>query len=83
MATVLLAHSCPAVRAGIRGALAQVQGVELVAEASDGEEALRLVQEKQPDIVLLVWRGEEIARLERWWEDVGSKVVELSHGTRT
>ena len=53
MTTMLLAHSCPAVRAGIRSASLHAQGIELVAEAGEGEEALRLLWEKRPDVALL------------------------------
>ena len=43
MTTVLLAHSHPAVRAWVRDALARVQDVEFVAEASDDAEVQSLI----------------------------------------
>ncbi len=49
---VLLAEDHQLVRAGIRKLLESVPGFEVVAEASDGREALRLVRELSPDIVL-------------------------------
>lgn len=49
---VLLAEDHQLVRAGIRKLLESVQGFEVIAEASDGREALRLVRELRPDIVL-------------------------------
>jgi DNA-binding NarL/FixJ family response regulator len=50
---VILADDHHLVRAGIRSILEDVPGVEVVAEASDGPEALRLTAERAPDIVLL------------------------------
>ena len=49
---VLLAEDHQLVRAGIRKLLESVPGFEVVAEASDGREALRLVRELAPDLVL-------------------------------
>jgi DNA-binding NarL/FixJ family response regulator len=50
---VLLADDHALVRAGIRALLGTIEGVEVVAEAGDGLEALRLIEELQLDIVLL------------------------------
>jgi DNA-binding NarL/FixJ family response regulator len=50
---VLLADDHTLVRAGIRGLLLGLADVEVVAEAGDGQEALRLAQTLRPDIVLL------------------------------
>lgn len=50
---VLLADDHALVRAGIRALLDAIEGVEVIAEAGDGREALRLIQELQPDNVLL------------------------------
>jgi len=50
---VLLADDHTLVRAGIRGLLTNLPGVEVVGEAGEGHEALRLAEELQPDIVLL------------------------------
>ena len=50
---VLLADDHALVRAGIRALLSTIEGVEVIAEAGDGREALRLIEELQPDIVLL------------------------------
>lgn len=40
-------------RAGIRSLLQTVEGVEVVAEAGDGREGLRLIKTHRPDVVLM------------------------------
>lgn len=50
---VLLADDHALVRAGIRALIGELEGIEVVAEAGSGREALRLTEELQPDIVLL------------------------------
>ena len=50
---VLLADDHELVRAGIRALLQNIPDVEVVAEANDGHEALRLVETHQPHVVLL------------------------------
>jgi DNA-binding NarL/FixJ family response regulator len=50
---VLLADDHTLVRAGIRGLLLALPGVEVVAEAGDGHEALRLAEALKPDVILL------------------------------
>lgn len=50
---ILLADDHTLVRAGIRSLLEQVPNVEVVAEANDGRDALRLIHEHQPDIVFM------------------------------
>jgi DNA-binding NarL/FixJ family response regulator len=49
----LLADDHALVRAGIRALLSTIEGVEVIAEAGNGREALQLIRELQPDIVLL------------------------------
>jgi DNA-binding NarL/FixJ family response regulator len=50
---VLLADDHTLVRAGIRGLIEDLPGMEVVGEAGDGHEALRLAEATRPDIVLL------------------------------
>ena len=50
---VILADDHPIVRAGIREALKEIPGVEVVGEASDGREAIELVKAARPDVVFM------------------------------
>ena len=50
---VVLADDHALVRAGIRALLEKIDRVEVVGEAGDGERALELVQDLQPDVILL------------------------------
>jgi DNA-binding NarL/FixJ family response regulator len=49
---ILLADDHELVRAGIRSLLERLPDVEVVAETGDGRQAIRLVEEHNPDIVL-------------------------------
>ena len=51
--SVLLADDHTLVRAGIRALVEKLSEVEVIAEAKDGREALRLVREHRPDLVLM------------------------------
>ncbi len=50
---VIIADDHTLMRQGIKGVLEEVDGLEVVAEAGDGEEALALVVELAPDVVVL------------------------------
>jgi DNA-binding NarL/FixJ family response regulator len=50
---ILLADDHALVRAGIRALLERMPGMEVVGEASDGREALALLEALQPDILLI------------------------------
>lgn len=79
---VLLADDHDLVRAGFRSLLQNLSGVEVIAEACDGREALRLVEQHRPDVVFmdLMMPGlnglEATARIAREFPDV--RVVILS-----
>jgi DNA-binding NarL/FixJ family response regulator len=50
---ILIADDHSLVRAGFRALLQNVPSIQVVAEAGDGTEALRLIEQHRPDIVLL------------------------------
>jgi DNA-binding NarL/FixJ family response regulator len=50
---VLLADDHALIRAGLRALLQAIPGVEIVGEAGDGREALRLIEQAAPDVVLM------------------------------
>jgi DNA-binding NarL/FixJ family response regulator len=53
MIRLLIADDHPVVRAGLAGLLSDEPGFEVVAEASDGDEAVRLTAATRPDVVLM------------------------------
>lgn len=53
MIRLLIADDHPIVRSGLVGLLADEPGFEVVAEAADGDEAVRLAAETQPDVILM------------------------------
>ena len=61
---ILIADDHTLIRAGIRQLLQNINGIEVVAEASNGREALQLIQEHSPDVVLLDIAMSELNGLE-------------------
>ena len=50
---ILIADDHPLVREGLRGLIATEPDMELIGEASDGDEAVKLAHSLQPDVILL------------------------------
>src|SRR6266404_6458272 len=50
---VLVADDRALIRSGIRAHLEELPGLQIVAEARDGPEALRLIRHHQPDVALI------------------------------
>ncbi len=50
---VVIADDHAVVRQGIRGVLEEVEGLEVVGEAGDGDEALEMIGASEPDLVVL------------------------------
>lgn len=84
---VLLADDHALVRAGLRSLLESWEGIEVVAEAADGGEAIALAREHGPDIVLIDIAMKDIDGL-RATEEIkkdrpDTKVIIVSmHGSR-
>jgi len=82
---VILADDHTLVRAGIRALLEKLPGVEVVAEASDGRELLKLVGVQRPNVVLvdIAMPGlnglEATARLTKEFPDVRVIILSMHH----
>ncbi|NOS73024.1 MAG: response regulator transcription factor [Methyloglobulus sp.] len=63
MIRVVVVDDHTLMRSGIRGLLALTEDICVVAEAGDGEEAIRIIRESKPDLVLLDVRLPKISGL--------------------
>lgn len=61
---LLLVDDHELVRAGVKSLLSTVPGIQVIAEASSGEEAIRIVREKRPHVILMDVRMPGIGGLE-------------------
>jgi NarL family two-component system response regulator LiaR len=75
---VLIADDHPVVRGGLKTFLATVDGIEVVGEASDGAEAIRLANELSPDIVLMDLAMPNVDGIEATAAIDGPKVIALT-----
>ncbi len=64
MIRVCLVDDQTLVRQGIRSLLALAEGIEVVAEASDGRQAVELIPQVKPDVVLMDMRMPVMSGLE-------------------
>lgn len=74
---MLLADDHKLVRAGIRSLLETLSQVEIVAEAEDGREAVRLCSEQRPDVVLMDIRMPNLNGL-----DAAARIAQSCPGAR-
>ncbi|HSR17761.1 MAG TPA: response regulator transcription factor, partial [Ignavibacteriaceae bacterium] len=77
MIKVLIADDHLLIRAGVKSLLEKIKEVEVVGEASNGREALKLLIEFKPDLVLLDISMPELNGL-----DVAQRVRQDSPATR-
>lgn len=80
---ILLADDHNIVRAGIRALLDRIPNMKVIAEACNGREALNLIRELKPDIVLLdiampELNGLEVAQyIEKEFPDIGIIILSM------
>jgi DNA-binding NarL/FixJ family response regulator len=87
---VLIVDDNDRARVGLRALLAIQQEIEVVGEAADGRQAVQMVREYQPDVVLMDVRMPQMDGLEatRWikghWPEVRVVLVSMyaTHRTR-
>ena len=70
---LLIADDHEVVRAGLKSLLAEIRDIQVVAEAADGDEAVRLAQRHRPQVVLMYVRmskSDGLAALSRLREEL-------------
>ena len=83
---VLIADDHPRSRSGLRALLATSAAVKVVGQAANGQEAVRLVEEYQPDVVLLdaqmpIMNGLQAAQhIKQRWPLIKVLILTMSHG---
>jgi len=77
--SVIIADDHAVVRQGIRAVLEEVEGLEVVAEAGDGLEAIELIEKHHPDVAVLdvTMPGKTGLEVARELRDSGSGVAVL------
>ncbi|HEX2922986.1 MAG TPA: response regulator transcription factor [Chloroflexota bacterium] len=86
---VLIADDRPRSRSGLRALLATWPDIEVVGDAADGREAVRMVEERKPTAVLMDARmpfmdGLEATRqIKRHWPQVKVVVLTMYEGCRS
>jgi DNA-binding NarL/FixJ family response regulator len=83
MIRVLIADDHNLVRAGLRLLMDEMPGLDVVGEAADGNEALRLIESLKPDVVLMdvAMPGlngiEAVRRANRQWPDIRILILSM------
>jgi DNA-binding NarL/FixJ family response regulator len=79
---LLIADDHEVVRAGLKSLLADIRDIQVVAEAADGDEAVRLAQRHRPQVVLMdvrMSKSDGLAALSRLRDELpGTPVVMFS-----
>ncbi len=74
--TLLVADDHPLFRSGVRNELERIEHFQIIAEAGDGIEALKLIKEHKPDVAILDFEMPGLNGLE-----IASKVADLDFVT--